>query len=171
VLPQASLCQKGAALRTAPFLLSGPFVFFIVRLQRTQDAPTIGAATMADLKQKYDAPTVAGMRQALNEVVTDRAFASCISSRSLFIDHPVSLRVILNLRPLRLQSHFRSAHLVTGDQPFGRMFDVTFWRSPYELEKPSLEHQWRNFSNRTRYRSDAPFARQRDNGDCRALRR
>jgi hypothetical protein len=29
---------------------------------------------MADLKQKYDAPTVAVMRQALNEVVTDRRF-------------------------------------------------------------------------------------------------
>src|SRR5580692_9741940 len=66
-----------------------------------------------------------------------RVFASCISSRSLFIDHPVSLRVILNLRPPRLQSHFRSAHLVTGDQPFGRMFDLTFWWSPCELEKSS----------------------------------
>jgi hypothetical protein len=29
---------------------------------------------MTDLKQKYDAPTVAVMRQALNEVVTDRRF-------------------------------------------------------------------------------------------------
>ena len=65
-----------------------------------------------------------------------RVFASCISSRSLFIDHPVSLRVILNLRPPRLH-HFRSAHLVTGDQPLGRMFDVTFWWSPCELEKSS----------------------------------
>jgi hypothetical protein len=66
-----------------------------------------------------------------------RAFASCISSRSLFIDHPVSLRVTLNLRPLHLQSNFKSASLVTGDQPFGRMFDVTFWWSPCELEKSS----------------------------------
>jgi hypothetical protein len=29
---------------------------------------------MTDLKQKYDASTVAAMRQALNEVVTDRRF-------------------------------------------------------------------------------------------------
>ena len=29
---------------------------------------------MTDLKQKYDAPTVAVMRQALNEVVTDHRF-------------------------------------------------------------------------------------------------
>ena len=29
---------------------------------------------MAELKQKYDAPTVAVMRQALNEVVADRRF-------------------------------------------------------------------------------------------------
>ena len=29
---------------------------------------------MNDLKQKFDAPTVAVMRQALNEVVTDRRF-------------------------------------------------------------------------------------------------
>ena len=30
--------------------------------------------TMTELKQKYDASTVAVMRQALNEVVTDRRF-------------------------------------------------------------------------------------------------
>jgi oligoribonuclease (3'-5' exoribonuclease) len=36
--------------------------------------PTIEAATMIDLKQKYDASTVAVMRQALNEIVTDRRF-------------------------------------------------------------------------------------------------
>jgi hypothetical protein len=29
---------------------------------------------MTDLKQKYDASTVAVMRQALNEIVTDRRF-------------------------------------------------------------------------------------------------
>ena len=34
----------------------------------------IEAATKTDLKQKYDASTVAVMRQALNEVVTDRRF-------------------------------------------------------------------------------------------------
>ena len=66
-----------------------------------------------------------------------RVFASCISSRLLFIDRPVSLWVILNLRPPRIQSHVRSVHLVTGDQPFARMFDVTFWWSPCELEKSS----------------------------------
>ena len=47
-----------------------------MRLQKdTKDAAaSIGAATMIDLKQKYDASTVAVMRQALNEVVTDRRF-------------------------------------------------------------------------------------------------
>ena len=46
-----------------------------MRLQKSsKDAATIGAATMNDLKQKYDASTVAVMRQALNEVVTDRRF-------------------------------------------------------------------------------------------------
>jgi hypothetical protein len=46
-----------------------------MRLQKSsKDAATIGAATMNDLKQKYDAFTVAVLRQALNEVVTDRRF-------------------------------------------------------------------------------------------------
>jgi hypothetical protein len=34
----------------------------------------LGTATMTDVKQKYDASTVAVMRQALNEVVTDHRF-------------------------------------------------------------------------------------------------
>jgi hypothetical protein len=34
----------------------------------------IGAVTMIDLKQKYDASTVAVMRQALREVITDGRF-------------------------------------------------------------------------------------------------
>jgi hypothetical protein len=33
-----------------------------------------GSAWMTDLKQKYDTSTVAVMRQALNEVITDRRF-------------------------------------------------------------------------------------------------
>ena len=46
-----------------------------MRLQKdTKETASIGAATMNDLKQKYDASTVAVMRQALNEVVTDRRF-------------------------------------------------------------------------------------------------
>jgi len=36
--------------------------------------PMIWVATMNDLKQKFDASTVAVMRQALNEVVADRRF-------------------------------------------------------------------------------------------------
>jgi len=40
----------------------------------SKDAATIGAATVNDLKQKYDASMVAVMRQALNQVVTDRRF-------------------------------------------------------------------------------------------------
>ena len=38
---------------------------------------------MTDLKQKYDAPTVAVMRQALNEVVTDRRFTARKSATPL----------------------------------------------------------------------------------------
>jgi len=46
-----------------------------MRLQKqSMTRPTIEAATMTDLKQKYDASTVAVMRQALNEVITDRRF-------------------------------------------------------------------------------------------------
>ena len=49
---------------------------FILRLQKSsKDEATIGAATMIDVKQKYDASAVAVMRQALNEVVTDQRFA------------------------------------------------------------------------------------------------
>jgi K+/H+ antiporter YhaU regulatory subunit KhtT len=37
-----------------------------MRLQKSsKDAATIGAATMNDLKQKYDASTVAVLRQAM----------------------------------------------------------------------------------------------------------
>jgi hypothetical protein len=48
---------------------------FILRLQKSsKDEATTGAATMIDVKQKYDASAVAVMRQALNEVVTDQRF-------------------------------------------------------------------------------------------------
>jgi len=64
VLPQAALCLRQHCLAQ-----------FIKRLQKSsKDAATIRAATVIDLKQKYDASTVAVMRQALNEVVTDRRF-------------------------------------------------------------------------------------------------
>ena len=47
-----------------------------MRLQKnSKTRSTIRTANaMIDLKQKYDAPTVAVMRQALNEVVADRRF-------------------------------------------------------------------------------------------------
>jgi hypothetical protein len=48
-----------------------------MRLQKnskTRPTKRLGLRTMTDLKQKYDASTVAVMRQALNEVVTDRRF-------------------------------------------------------------------------------------------------
>jgi hypothetical protein len=35
----------------------------------------IGAATMTELRQKFDASTVAVMRQALNEVISDHRFS------------------------------------------------------------------------------------------------
>ena len=50
-------------------------VRFIIPLQRNlKTCPSNGTVTMIELKQKYDASTVAVMRQALNEVVTDRRF-------------------------------------------------------------------------------------------------
>ena len=46
-----------------------------MRLQKNyKTRPTIRAATMTELKQQYDASTVAVMRQALNEVIKDRRF-------------------------------------------------------------------------------------------------
>jgi hypothetical protein len=42
--------------------------------QSNSKAATIEVATMTELKQKYDASTVAVLRQALNEVVADRRF-------------------------------------------------------------------------------------------------
>jgi hypothetical protein len=46
-----------------------------MRLQKNPKThPTIWVRIMNDLKQKFDAPTVAVMRQALNEVVADRRF-------------------------------------------------------------------------------------------------
>jgi hypothetical protein len=40
--------------------------------QTLRRAQQFEATTMTELKQKYDASTVAVMRQALNEIVTDR---------------------------------------------------------------------------------------------------
>jgi hypothetical protein len=55
--------------------LSLIFALFIIRLPKnSKTRAMMGAGTMIDLKQKYDASTVAVMRQALNEVVTDRQF-------------------------------------------------------------------------------------------------
>ena len=47
-----------------------------MRLQKnSKTRPTIRTANaMTDLKQKFDSSTVAVLRQALNEVVTDRQF-------------------------------------------------------------------------------------------------
>jgi hypothetical protein len=48
---------------------------FIIPLQNnSKTRPAIEAATMTELKQKFDASTVAIMRQALNEVVSDDRF-------------------------------------------------------------------------------------------------
>jgi hypothetical protein len=48
---------------------------------------------------------------------------------------------------------------------------IAKFRCPLRGSRHPDSDQWRLFSNRTRYRSDVPFARQRDNDDCRALRR
>ena len=45
-----------------------------VQARNLKTCPSNGTVTMIELKQKYDASTVAVMRQALNEVVTDRRF-------------------------------------------------------------------------------------------------
>jgi hypothetical protein len=48
---------------------------FIIPLQKhLKTRSTIEAATMTDLKQKYDATTIAILRQALDEIVADRRF-------------------------------------------------------------------------------------------------
>src|SRR5450755_1339779 len=64
-VPPSSQCRRDAK----------PCALFMMRLPKNfKTRAMIGAATMVDLKQKYDASTVAVMRQALNEVVTDRRF-------------------------------------------------------------------------------------------------
>jgi hypothetical protein len=48
--------------------------FIMPSQSNSKTRPTIEVATMTELKQKYDASTVAVLRQALNEVVADRRF-------------------------------------------------------------------------------------------------
>jgi hypothetical protein len=74
--------EKGQPLRAAPLRLR---LKFSIKL-RIISAPTLRRsvhqgftkelyeALMSDLKQKFDSSTVAVMRQALNEVITDRRF-------------------------------------------------------------------------------------------------
>src|ERR1700722_7341521 len=48
--------------------------FIMPSQSNSKTRSTIEVATMTELKQKYDASTVAVLRQALNEVVADRRF-------------------------------------------------------------------------------------------------
>ncbi len=65
----------------------------------------IGAVTMIDLKQKYDASTVAVMRQALSEVITDRRFLVRKSVTTLEVAEHILQQVASGERDLnRLKS-------------------------------------------------------------------
>ena len=55
---------------------------------------------MTELKQKYDAPTVAVMRQALNEVVTDRRFLVRKSVTSLEVAEHILQQAAAGVRDL-----------------------------------------------------------------------
>jgi hypothetical protein len=60
---------------------------------------------MIELKQKYDAPTVAVMRRALNEVVTDRRFLVRKSVTPLEVAEHILQQAALGVRDLnRLKS-------------------------------------------------------------------
>jgi hypothetical protein len=62
-------------------------------------------APMGDLKQKYDASTVAVMRQALNEVVADRRFLVRKSVTPLEVAEHILQQAALGVRDLnRLKS-------------------------------------------------------------------
>ena len=63
-------------------------------------APSSRVATMIDLKQKYDASTVAVMRQALNEVVTDRRFLNRKSVTPLEVAEHILQQAALGVRDL-----------------------------------------------------------------------
>jgi hypothetical protein len=72
-----------------------------MRLQKTSKTrPTIEAATMTNLKQRYDASTVAVMRQALNEVVTDRRFLVRKSVTPLEVAEHILQQAALGMRDL-----------------------------------------------------------------------
>jgi hypothetical protein len=55
---------------------------------------------MNDLKQKFDASTVAVMRQALNEVVADRRFSVCKSVTPLEVAEHILQQAALGMRDL-----------------------------------------------------------------------
>ena len=57
-------------------------------------------APMSDLKQKYDASTVAVMRQALNEVVADRRFLVRKSDTPLEVAEHILEQAALGVRDL-----------------------------------------------------------------------
>jgi hypothetical protein len=55
---------------------------------------------MIELKQKFDAPTVAVLRQALNEVVTDRRFLNGKSVTPLEVAEHILQQAALGVRDL-----------------------------------------------------------------------
>jgi len=57
-------------------------------------------APMSDLKQKYDASTVAVMRQALNEVIADRRFLVRKSFTPLQVAEHILEQAALGMRDL-----------------------------------------------------------------------
>jgi hypothetical protein len=74
---------------------------------------------MSDLKQKYDAPTVAVMRQALNEVVRDRRFLDRKSVMPLEVAEHILKQAASGVRDLnRLKSSATAGCHLRGGTTF-----------------------------------------------------
>jgi hypothetical protein len=87
--------------------VNAPSIHFIMPLQKypkTQPEQS-GLRTMDNLKQKFDAPTVAVMRQALNELVSDRRFMARKSVTPLEVAEHILEQAASGVRDLnRLKS-------------------------------------------------------------------
>jgi hypothetical protein len=79
--------------------------FIIPSQKNSKTHPTFEAAMMTELKQKYDASTVAVMRQALHEVVSDHRFSMRKSVTRLEVAEHILQQAALGVRDLnRLKS-------------------------------------------------------------------
>ena len=98
------VARAGAVSVHMPYLASlNSSCVYKRTLRRTQRL--FGLRTMNDLKQKFDASTVAVMRQALNEVVTDHRFLMRKSVTPLEVAEHILQQAALGVRDLnRLKS-------------------------------------------------------------------